>query len=197
MNNQAPIEPNTSAYRYFSHMYANYLRSTVRQQHYTGVEDYNNYVLPVIVNGMNPFDDSLIMYKGWRENRRNIYKSKIKKIIEKRMESLFDMINEIIEELKKIPNHNITKILYFNELIHKWNIAIGAGDRLLSQDNHIIIKCVFVIWSRLILYVNSRNLVAVRQFLNIDTLLEKFNTLVKMDYSNSNNNNNSSNNNNN
>jgi hypothetical protein len=170
-------------------MYANYLRSTVQQQHYTGVEDYNTYVLPVIVNGMNPFDDSLIMYKGWRDNSRNRYKSKIKKRMEKRMESLFEMIKQIIEEFKKIPQQNITRIVYFNHLINRWESAIHNGLTLLSTDNHIIIKCVFYIWITLIYYVNSTQHVAVREFLNIDTLLEKFNTYVKMDYGNSNNNN--------
>lgn len=186
MNNQ-PITPNTSAYRYFSHMYANYLRSTVRQQHYTGVEDYNTYVLPVIVNGMNPFDDSLIMYRRWRENRPNQYRSKIRKRMEKRMESLFEMIKQIIEEFKKIPQENITRIVYFNHLINRWESAIHNGITLLSADNHIIIKCVFYIWITLIYYLNSPQHRAVRDFLNIDTLLEKFNTYVKMDYGNNNN----------
>lgn len=186
MNNQ-PITPNTSAYRYFSHMYANYLQSTVGQQHYTGVDDYNTYVLPVIVNRMNPFDDSLIMYRGWRDNSRNRYKSKIKKRIEKRMESLFQMINQIIEELIEIPNHNITKITYLNPLINRWNTAIYNGETVLSPDNHIIIKCVFYIWITLIYYVNSPQHRAVREFLDIDKLLERFHTLVKMDYGNNNN----------
>jgi hypothetical protein len=172
MNNQAPINPNMPAFRYFSHMYANYLRSTVGAQHNIGASDYRNYVLPVIRKDMNPFlDDSKFIT------------SRIK--MESRMQSLYQMINGIIAKLREIPNSNIIKRSIFNPLIQKWYTAIHDGGTLLSTENHIIIKCVFEIWSTLILYVDGE--VNVRRSLNGNVLLDKFNTYVLTDYSNNSN----------
>lgn len=165
MNNQAPIDPNMSAYEYFAHMYVNYLQSTVGVVHTIGVNDYMNYVLPVIRNNMNPFlDDSKFITS--------------RSSLQSRMESLYEMISEIIAELDAFPDSNLIKRSIFNPLIQRWYTAIHNGGRLLSTENHIIIKSVFEIWLTLILYVDR------------NVLLEKFNMFVLNDYSNSNNNNN-------
>ncbi len=62
--------------------------------------------------------------------------------------------------------------------MQRWYTAIHNGGILLSTENHIVIKRVFEIWSTLILYVDR------------NVLLDKFNTFVLNDYSNSNNNSN-------
>lgn len=157
MNNQLA---NMSSYHYFAHMYANYLyyksQNLDQIQHFSF--DFFNYVLPIIINDMNPFiyDDEFSV-------------DRVK--LESRMQSLESMVGDIVDDMNQLPN-DLFKTIVLSPIINEW--VASSNYNILSEVDHVRINLIFKTLTKLLIHINK------------DYLLYKYNVHIVTDYDNNN-----------